>query len=95
MSRLTTSAASGALATGAAAIALLGARRAANAAPPVSQGLAPGGTICRLVLSSAAGSDVLEVDATAAGVLRSYFPRRPIGLPSGSASTQTRAPGAT
>jgi hypothetical protein len=94
MSRLTTSAASGALATGAAALALLGARRG-ECRPARLPGIRTWRHGSRLVLSSAAGSDVLEVDATAAGVLRSYFPRRPIGLPSGSASTQTRAPGAT
>src|SRR6476646_1062470 len=46
MSRFTARVASGVLATGAAAaIALVGAG-AANAAPPVSQGLVPGATVC-------------------------------------------------
>jgi hypothetical protein len=46
MSRLTARVASGVLATGAAAAIVLFGAGAANAAPPVSQGLAPGGTVC-------------------------------------------------
>ena len=46
MSGLSTRIASGVLATGAAAAFALAAAGAANAGPPVSQGLAPGATVC-------------------------------------------------